>query len=90
MGLAALVFSGATAAGNAIRQEFQGMLGDGGKVDELFNVVNNTNPSSGMFNGIVMDGGQVIDINSGQELSQLAMNNPDFWKSTFFDFIKVD
>ncbi|MBV6654499.1 MAG: hypothetical protein KI786_12115, partial [Mameliella sp.] len=83
-------FSDAAAAQNAIRQQFQGMLSDGVKADELFNAVNNTNPSSVMFNGIVLDGGQVIDINSGQELSQLAMNNPDFWKSTFFDFIKVD
>lgn len=66
------------------------MLSDGGKANELFNAVNNTNPSSGMFTGIVLDSGQVIDINSGQELSQLAMNNTDFWKSTFFDFIKVD
>lgn len=66
------------------------MVSDGGKADDLFDLVKSMNPSSGMFNGIVLDGGQVININSGQELSQLAMNNPDFWKSTLFDFIKVD
>ena len=42
MGLAALVFSGATAAGNAIRQEFQGMLSDGGKANELFATLGET------------------------------------------------
>jgi len=50
VGLAALVFSDAAAAGNAIRQEFQGMLSDGGKAQEVFTANEDLFVSFDIFN----------------------------------------
>lgn len=81
VGLAALFFSDAAAAGNAIRQEFQGMLSDGGKAQEVFDA----NP--GLFLGKEWDG---VIIEEWEDLHDLAQNSAGFWQSAIFAFVRVD
>lgn len=64
-----------------VKSQFQVIIGNNAKT--LFEA------NSNLFKGIKMPDGSTLNISSWQQLEGLAKGNPDFYKSSLFDFIEV-
>ncbi len=64
-----------------IKEKFQNLFAK--KAKEIFE------SNKDLFTNVTLPDGNIINIQSWQQLEGLAKNNPDFWKSSIFDFIKI-